>query len=214
MLPSILSAEMDYLQETLGPDASPDLRAALEKKLGSLPELEQLEKVTRILMCGMVADERVGELIFAAWEYLCERDLWSFKFESLDQYRQLISYQDTVKPIIQRFKKSDRIKLASISTIEKHWHTAIHQTIPEPLTPQHWSKHLLFLLASLSKHTSRENAIVLLEESIYHRPSRSRQRPDLMASDVERVLKNLSNSSRCTTPLSSGMYSAGLFWLF
>lgn len=199
---------MDCLQETLGADASPDLRAALEKRLSNLPELEQLDTVTRILMTGTVADEKVGELIFVAWEYLCEQDLWSFKFESLDQYRQLIGYRDTVKPIIQRFKKSDRIKLASIGTIEKHWHTAIHQTIPKPFTPQHWSKHLLFLLASLSKHTNKDDAITLLEESIRHRPSRSRQRPDLMASDVERVLKNLSNSS------SPGMYSAILFWLF
>ncbi|KAJ5472783.1 hypothetical protein N7530_006784 [Penicillium desertorum] len=198
----MLLPEMEYLRETLGPDAPTDLRAALKKRLENLSELEQLDTVTQILMSGTAADEKLSELIFAAWEYLCEQHLWSFKFESLEQYRQLISYRDTVKPIIQRFKKSDRIKVASVSTIEKHWQTSIYQAIPKHLAPQHWSKPLLFLLSSLSKHKSRDDAIALLKESIHNRPTRSRQKPELMASDVERVLKSISISNQYTTHLS------------
>lgn len=208
---------MELLRQTLGNSRSIDVREALEAHLKDLPVLQQLDLLTELLTASSEVDERFSEVIYAAWGHICENDLWSFKYESLEQYRQFISYGDLVRPILQRFKRSDRAKFTSISVIEQYWGMPVTEVIPEPMAPRSWSKHLLSLLASLSREISRDEAISLLAASIRQRPQRSRHVSHLIPSDVQRVLDRIScsngskNVSLCDdiSPWSFDVDSAG-----
>ncbi|KAH8696319.1 hypothetical protein BGW36DRAFT_298441 [Talaromyces proteolyticus] len=196
---------MEVFQHFITVYPSASAREILEECLKDISEIQQLDIVTGILNIGANTDERLAELVHAAWEHLCDNDLWSFGYESLEQYRHLISYRDTIRPIIQRFKKSNKTKFTSVNIIEKQWNMPLAQVLPSDMAPESWSKHILVLLARLTKYKVREDAIALLEDSIKQRPPRSRNIHNLMASDVSRVLQNLaipnrnpSCSSHCT----------------
>ncbi|KAB8077172.1 hypothetical protein BDV29DRAFT_168894 [Aspergillus leporis] len=184
---------MEILRQSINDNPSVDVRELLERELKGLPDVMQLELLTGILTTGAEVDEKLAELVHTAWTQVCEKSLWSLKYESLEQYRQLITYQDAVRPIIRRFKKSDRAKAASLKIIEQNWKLSVDQVIPRCATPRSWSKHLLFLLATLSRKKGREEAVRLLETSMNQRPHKSRQTRCLMASDVQRVLGDLSD---------------------
>ncbi|KAF9886005.1 hypothetical protein FE257_012186 [Aspergillus nanangensis] len=172
--------------------SSEGVSTILDERLRGLSDLRQLDVLTDILTGISEVDERSAELVYAAWTKLYEGSLWAFKYESLDQYRQLISYRDTVRPILRRFKKSDRSKASSMQTIERSWKQPVAQVIPHRIRPSAWSKHLLFTLATLSRIKPRQEAVMLLEASVNNRPPRSRQTSNLMASDVNRVLEQVS----------------------
>ncbi|KAI9043780.1 uncharacterized protein KD926_002670 [Aspergillus affinis] len=182
----------------------------LVESLKGQSNLQQLEILTEIFTAGAVTDERFAETVYTAWEYLLQNDLWSFKYESLEQYRQLISYRDIIKPILQRFKRSDRSKLVNMQIIQENWSLQIHQVVPPSMAPASWSKHLLDLLAILSRTIKcKEQALDLLKKGIRERPRRSRLGSTLLASDVERVLRDLPLVNRARKSYSSGTY-AGL----
>lgn len=185
-------------------DSGLDIRDRLEEALSGLPELKQLELLTEVLTGSAVVDDRFAELVYTSWEYICRLNLWSYRFDSLQQYRQLISYREVIRPIIERFKKSDRAKFSSLETIQHQWGLPVAEVLPQHMAPKSWSKHLLFLLAILSKHKTRQEAIELLEESITQRPRRSRQTRTLMPSDVRRALESLSIPTRSSTRSSTG----------
>ncbi|KAL5363530.1 hypothetical protein BJX96DRAFT_187049 [Aspergillus floccosus] len=182
---------MEVIRQIIAEDKSSSAQEIIERQLSGLSEVKQLDLLTEVLTISPEVDERFAELIYVAWCHLCERNLWCFKFESLEQYRRLIGYQDTVRPIIQRFKRSDRAKFTSMSLIEKNWNVPATEAIPSYLAPKTWSKHILFLLAALSKEKPREEAVLLLKASINQRPHRSRHSSTLIASDVQRVLGKL-----------------------
>jgi hypothetical protein len=190
---------MEILSQSINQNPLVDVRELLEQQLRRLPDVMQLELLTEILTISAEVDEKFAELVHTAWAQVCELNLWSLKYESLEQYQQFITYQDAVRPIIRRFKKSDRAKAASLNTIKQNWKQSVDQLIPKCLAPRSWSKHLLFLLATLSRKKRKEDAIQLLEESVSQRPLKSRQTHSLMASDVQRVLGDLSTSKADNT---------------
>ncbi|PWY67653.1 hypothetical protein BO94DRAFT_478745 [Aspergillus sclerotioniger CBS 115572] len=161
---------------------------ALRSTLAGCSDLQQLEILTDVLLVSPSVDERLAEVISASWDYLCDQHLWSLKYESLQHFRQIISYSKTVKPIISRFKKSDRKKMSCLEIVNQNWGRAPSEVIPPDLAPITWSKHLLCLLATLSKRQSSDQAVPLLQQSIRERPRRSRQQKGLIASDVQRAI--------------------------
>ncbi|PYI24167.1 hypothetical protein BO99DRAFT_321964 [Aspergillus violaceofuscus CBS 115571] len=182
---------MEIMRSYFAQTSCTSARQVLQDALREMPELAQLEAITEILTQSAVLDENVSELIDAAWSYLCENDLWSFKYESMDQYRQLINYREMVKPIIQRFRRSDRAKFASVSLIERNWGVSLKNSLPQEFRPRAWSKHMLCLLSQLSTHCSHEDALRRLRKSMEERPRRSRHTSTLIASDVQRVLDRM-----------------------
>ncbi|RAK78433.1 uncharacterized protein BO72DRAFT_457888 [Aspergillus fijiensis CBS 313.89] len=183
---------MEHIRKSLCARSTVDARDLLAEELEGQPELCQLEILTEVFNAGIVADERLAEIIHVGWEHMLRNDLWTFKYESLEQYRQLISYRETILPILQRFKRSDRAKAINMRIIMDQWKSPIHQVIPAHMAPTSWSKHLLSLLATLSQSLqSTDEAVSLLKKSIHQRPRRSRQGCTLMPSDVERVLRSL-----------------------
>ncbi|KAE8384120.1 hypothetical protein BDV23DRAFT_177301 [Aspergillus alliaceus] len=193
---------MELLRLARTNDLSADVKGMLAQALGGLTELRQLDIITEILTGATVVDDKVAEMVYTAWEYLCHSNLWCYRYESLGEYRRLICYQDIIRPIIQRFKKSDRAKVSSMETIQYQWGLPVAQVLPQHITPKSWSKHLLFLLATLSKHKTRQDAIALLEKSISQRPARSRHTYMLMPSDVRRALEVSSIYTRYTASSS------------
>lgn len=192
---------MEVLQQTINDNPSLDVKQALEEQLRGMPDLERLELLTEILTAGSTMNQRFAELIYAAWTHICGNNLWSFKYDSLEQYRQLVSYRDTISPIIARFKRSDRAKASSIGLIERNWKVPIVHVLPREMIPDSWSKHLLFLLGVLSRKKGREEAAMLLAASVKNRPHQSRHQNSLIASDVQRVLDDLA--------AREGMYHSG-----
>ncbi|PYH86315.1 hypothetical protein BO82DRAFT_428752 [Aspergillus uvarum CBS 121591] len=180
---------MDSVQKGL-PDLSSEIpQRTLEHILSSEPITNHLDILTNILRQGATVDERVGALIHAAWEHVRREELWSSRFDSLDHYRQFIGFEELVKPVLRRHKRSDRSKQLSARMIAQHWNSPFHLVLPETLRPPFWSKHLLNSLASLSRLKPLPDAIHLLQESVKKRPRRGRTQPHLLASDIERVLE-------------------------
>ncbi|THC90055.1 hypothetical protein EYZ11_010485 [Aspergillus tanneri] len=170
-------------------DLSP--ASVLDSILESTAESQHLDILTDILTVGSEVDERVGAFITAAWDYTCRNSLWSFKYDNLNDYRKAINYVDIVRPIIQKHRRSDRAKHLSLQTILRNWKTSPTSVTPRDLRPTFWSKHLLTLLAKLSKKKSLDESRALLQESVRHRPQRGRSRSQIIASDVQRVLDQL-----------------------
>ncbi|PWY69125.1 hypothetical protein BO70DRAFT_322935 [Aspergillus heteromorphus CBS 117.55] len=185
---------MDLAQSLCVQAPTANARYILQEALRNMTEVAQLEVITEIFTASKAFDEGICELVDAAWTHLCKNNLWSFKYESIERYRKLICYQEIVEPIIKRFRRSDRAKLMSLSTIERSWQRPLEQILPEVLRPQAWSKHMLSVLAQLSTHCSLEHAVALLQDSIDQRPPRSRHTQTLIASDVQRALKKLRGS--------------------
>ena len=199
---------MEQIKESLCTRPATKPQEILAEGLEGQSELQQLETLTEIFTAGAVTDERFAETINAAWEHLLQSDLWSIKYESLEQYRQLISYRDIVKPILQRFKRSDRSKLVNMQIIQENWCFPIHQVVPPFMAPISWSKHLLDLLAIISRTIKcKEHALDLLKKSIKERPRRSRQGSTLLPSDVDRVLKDLPLVNRARKSHSLGTHT-------
>lgn len=200
---------MEHIRKSLCARSTVDARDLLAEELEGQPELCQLEILTEVFNAGIVADERLAEIIHVGWEHMLRNDLWTFKYESLEQYRQLISYRETILPILQRFKRSDRAKAINMRIIMDQWKSPIHQVIPAHMAPTSWSKHLLSLLATLSQSLqSTDEAVSLLKKSIHQRPRRSRQGCTLMPSDVERVLRSLPSVTLARRRLPLGTYTS------
>jgi hypothetical protein len=183
---------MDYFANKL--TGSPD--AFIEALLKSRPEHTHLEILTDILTQSSGIDERVASFINSAWNWVCYHHLWTTSYESLGDYRKAIGYAETVRPIIQRHKKSELAKLSNCQTILRHWRVPFDQALPSDLRPSMWSKHLLSLIAGLSKRRSHSESIALLRASMTRRPGRGRNKQQLIASDVQRVLDMAVNKRR------------------
>ncbi|PYI27671.1 hypothetical protein BP00DRAFT_450006 [Aspergillus indologenus CBS 114.80] len=180
---------MDSVQKGLSDVSTESPQLTLEHILSAEPITNHLDILTNILRQGATVDERVGALIHAAWEHVRREELWSSRFDSLDQYRQFIGFEELVKPVLRRHKRSDRSKQLSARMIAQHWDGPFHLVLPETLRPPFWSKHLLNSLASLSRLKPLPEAVHLLQESVKKRPRRGRTQPHLLASDIERVLE-------------------------
>ncbi|PYH93169.1 hypothetical protein BO71DRAFT_355815 [Aspergillus ellipticus CBS 707.79] len=171
------------------PESNPE--QAIEIFLASHPAQKHLDLLTEILTQSSSIDERVAALIHGAWYHVCRNNLWCPRYGSLDEYRQSIDYSSVVKPILQRHKKSDRAKQLSSQIILRQWSVHYTMAIPEAFRPLFWSKHLLTLMAALSKAKPLPEALELLQKSVRARPHRGRSRPQLVPSDIQRVLDKL-----------------------
>lgn len=166
-----------------------DPHQVLTDLLHTRPQTAHLDILTDIITRGTDADEQLAALISAAWERVCIDNLWSYRFENVSQYREAINYAGQVRPVILRHKKSDQAKRFSNELILRSWGRATQDLLPEDLRPPFWSKHLLTLVATLSKHCPLPEALAHLEDGIHNRPPKSRNKPYLLASDVQRVLR-------------------------
>ncbi|KAF5855175.1 hypothetical protein ETB97_009759 [Aspergillus alliaceus] len=182
---------MDLL---FGSNHSPE--NALHTFLESLPAHSHLDSLTEILTLATDTDERVAEFMDVVWQHICRNSLWSSKYNNFQDYCDAIDYNCTVWPVIQRHKKTDRAKRISAQTILRQWNVPVHSAIPVNLQPPFWSKHLLSLIATLSRHTTLDEACVLLRTSVGQRPRRGRNHHLLLASDVQRVLDHLNVSRK------------------
>ncbi|PYH74559.1 uncharacterized protein BO88DRAFT_448370 [Aspergillus vadensis CBS 113365] len=142
---------METLRQTIIEKPLSSASEILEQQLDGLSEVKQLDPLTELLTIGHEADERMAEVIYAAWCHLCEKDLWSIQYDNLEQYRRVIGYYDIIRPIIRRFKRSDREKFSNMDLIESNWNAPVTEVIPSHIAPQSWSNHMLSLLATLSK---------------------------------------------------------------
>ncbi|CAG8155247.1 unnamed protein product [Penicillium nalgiovense] len=175
-------------------DASNDTEypeAFIATLLRDKPEHKHLDVLTEFLTRSSEIDERVASSISAAWHWICQNDLWSTRYESLSEYRKTIGYTETVRPIVQRYKKSELAKRSSMQTIFRYWKVPYDKALPISTRPLTWRKHLLSLIACLSKHRGHLESVLLLQESMKNRPERGRTRNRLMASDVQRALETL-----------------------
>ncbi|PYH88573.1 hypothetical protein BO71DRAFT_403741 [Aspergillus ellipticus CBS 707.79] len=184
-----MEAGLDLIGTTvLRDDDKASIPEILKSSLDSYCDLQRLDIITNILTASPSVDDRIAEIINASWEYLCDYGLWSLRYESLQQFRQFISYSENILPIIKRFKKSDKKKLACLGMVKRNWSLSGSEVLPPDIAPINWSKHLLSLLSALSKWQTREQAVLSLRETIQQRPKRSRQQKGLIASDIQRVL--------------------------
>lgn len=183
---------MDLIAQNLSSNLDGNPETFIATLLNEEPENTHLDVLTGLLTQSSGIDERVASCINAAWNWICRNDLWTTRYESLSDYRKAIGYAETVRPIVQRHKKSEQAKRSSIQTILRHWRVPFDKALPEDTQPAIWSKHLLSLIASLSKHRSHSESIALLQNSMRRRPERGRNRHRLMASDVQRVLDMIS----------------------
>ncbi|KAJ5457291.1 hypothetical protein N7530_012565 [Penicillium desertorum] len=182
---------MDHAARDLSSDTEYSSEAFIATLLRGKPEHKHLDVLTELLTRSSEIDERVASSISAAWHWLCQNDLWSTRYESLSEYRNAIGYTETVRPIVQRHKKSELAKRSSIQTIFRYWKIPYDKALPINTRPLTWSKHLLSLIACLSKHRGHLESVSLLEECMKNRPERGRTRNRLMASDVQRALDTL-----------------------
>ncbi|RAK71066.1 uncharacterized protein BO72DRAFT_464125 [Aspergillus fijiensis CBS 313.89] len=159
--------------------------------LQSYPVEEHLDVLTDVLTRGTTIDEQAAALISAAWDHVRQSQIWSTRFGSLEEYSQSIDYNNLVSPVLLRHSKSDRAKQLSARLIWQNWRTSYVSALPSELQPPFWSKHLLSLLAALSKASRLTEAVDLLHKSMKQRPARSRKYPYLMASDVNRALQTI-----------------------
>lgn len=182
---------MDLIARNISSDLGGNPEIFIATLLKEKPEHRHLDVLTELLTQSSGIDERVASIISAAWYWICQNDLWSTRYESLGDYRKAIGYAETVRPIVQRHKKSELAKRSSTQTIFHCWKVSFDKAFPEETRPVIWSKHLLSLVASLSKHRNHSESIALVEDSMKRRPDRGRNTHRLMASDVQRVLDTL-----------------------
>ncbi|KAL2695141.1 hypothetical protein AAEP93_003894 [Penicillium crustosum] len=182
---------MDHVAQSFSSDIEYSSESFIATLLHEKPEHKHLDVLTDLLTKSSEIDERVASSISAAWDWICQNDLWSTRYESLGDYRKAIGYTETVKPIVKRHKKSELAKRSSIQTIFRYWKIPFDKALPIHTRPLTWSKHLLSLTACLSKHLNHLDSLSLLEESMKNRPERGRNRNRLMASDVQRALETL-----------------------
>ncbi|CAI7577905.1 unnamed protein product [Penicillium discolor] len=182
---------MDHVARSFSGDIEYSSESFIATLLHGKPEHKHLDVLTDLLTKSSEIDERVASSISAAWHWICQNDLWSTRYESLGDYRKAIGYTETVRPIVQRHKKSELAKRSSTQTIFRYWKIPFDKALPIHTRPLTWSKHLLSLTACLSKHLNYLDSLSLLEESMRNRPERGRTRNRLMASDVQRALETL-----------------------
>ncbi|KAJ5355647.1 hypothetical protein N7517_010256 [Penicillium concentricum] len=182
---------MDPVARNLSSDIEYSSEAFIATLLHGKPEHQHLDVLTDLLTRVSDVDERVASSISAAWQWICQNDLWSTRYESLSDYRRAIGYTETVRPIVQRHKKSELAKRSSTQTIFRYWQVPFDEALPPNTRPLTWSKHLLSLIACLSKHRNHLDSLSLLDESMKNRPERGRNKNRLMASDVQRALETL-----------------------
>lgn len=110
---------MELLRLISAHDPALGIKKRLAEALSGIPESRQLEMLTGFLAEAAVTDDNFAESVYAAWEYICRLNLWCCRHDSLEQYCQLVSYQDIIQPIIDRFTKSDGSKMSSVETIQQ-----------------------------------------------------------------------------------------------
>lgn len=185
------SSSQSLLADFLTDGTQIEAKRFLCSELEVLPDHAKLSIVTDILTQSLPTNERLQELIVAAWNYACERGLWSLEYESIAHFRKLVSYHENIRPVIAQYNKTMKSKGVSLQRIEDNWGISINLCFPAVMNPPFWSKHLLATLAVLSKHLDLAVSINLLQEEAMERPRRSRNSSHLLASDVERVIDRL-----------------------
>lgn len=182
---------MDLITRSILSDLGDSPEVFIATLLKGTPEDRHLDILTELLTHSSGIDERVASFITAAWNWVCQNDLWSVRYESLGDYREAIGYTETVQPIVRRHKRSELAKQSSCQTIFRCWKVPFRRAFSEDIRPVIWSKHLLSLMACLSRHRSHSESVILIQESMKTRPDRGRNRSRIMASDVQRVLDKI-----------------------
>jgi len=170
-------------------------RTALNAYLQTFPHAEQLEILTNILSQYTGMDERVAAVISSIWDYICDNQIWVSKYQSLVDYQAEIHFNDLIEPIVKRHRGIERKKSTSRRIILQYWRLPVQVVLPASIHPPFWSKHLLALLAALSKVRDAAQAAELLADIISSRPRKGRNQPYLMANDVQRLLDGISGTS-------------------
>lgn len=170
-------------------------RTALNAYLQTFPHAEQLETLTNILSQYTGMDERVAAVISSIWDYICDNQIWVSKYQSLVDYQAEIHFNDLIKPIVKRHRGIERNKSTSRRIILQYWKLPVQVVLPVSIHPPFWSKHLLALLAALSKVRDASQAAELLAGSLRSRPRRGRNQTYIMANDVQRLLDGISGTS-------------------
>ncbi|EKV16862.1 hypothetical protein PDIG_17780 [Penicillium digitatum PHI26] len=102
---------MDHVVQSLSSDMECSSEEFIATLLHGKPEHQHLDVLTDLLTKTSEIDERVASSISAAWHWICQKDLWSTRYESLSDYRKAIGYTETRK---------DQVSKQSFATGEFH----------------------------------------------------------------------------------------------
>ncbi|KAJ5628497.1 hypothetical protein N7490_010725 [Penicillium lividum] len=119
------------------PEGTPE--AFIATLLNKLPQQQHLEVLTELLTQSSEIGERIASFINAACEWIFQIHLWTGEYESLDHYRKAIRYTETVRPIVQRHKRSELAKRSYSKTILRHWAVPFEQALPADVQPSVWT---------------------------------------------------------------------------
>ncbi len=74
----------------------------LRRLLLPLSPVQQLSKLLDLFQIVNHSEEHMVELVSGAWDYLQVNKLWSVRYATLEDLKQAISYDTTVKLMLER----------------------------------------------------------------------------------------------------------------
>ena len=83
----------------------------LDELMWQRGEREQLDVLTSLVMQAVEMDERAAEVVAAAWGCIEREELWRVRYDSLQQLQELLEFEGTVRPLVERATKTERQKL-------------------------------------------------------------------------------------------------------
>ncbi|KAI5791057.1 hypothetical protein EDC01DRAFT_630532 [Geopyxis carbonaria] len=181
-------------------------QSALTDMLHNHSPKEQLEMITNILLTVPEMDEAITEITSIAYECVMEAELWKLQYPSLGEFHQLIDYDATIQPLIQRNAINHAKKQKILENIEALWGCSLDTVISIDIMPPTPGEHLLrdnLKMArscpepSIAKRIFEESYLRRMNSQVNRKPGSKRK--VLTRADV----KNAIHSQRETAGVSS-----------
>lgn len=159
--------------------------------------VERLELPVSIATAGIEINDRGAKIISLAWATLKENKLWRIKYYHIVILESNIGFQQNILLIIKRHDTSDQRKLKDVKQIGCRRKMDFPEAFPFNIQSSRWSKHLLTLLARLSRYVDCDTCVNLLCNAIKNRQStitlrnRTRSSSHLTAADIYRALNKV-----------------------
>ena len=187
---AIRSAPLDQISSILHTNLTPLSASSTRLRLDT----------TLSILDRMLSDcEDATATISTIWQYIEETHIWEPHYSTLIEFKESISYDDVIQPILTTSATEYARKANLTRHIESAWGKPLNQLFGSKLTPKRFSHLLIRELANLSKiRPIFDEAFALLKSEVracWKSQTTLSKSNTILATDVKAVLARIQRST-------------------
>ncbi|KAF8251995.1 hypothetical protein K440DRAFT_666553 [Wilcoxina mikolae CBS 423.85] len=174
---------------------------ALEKRFAHIGRDEEFIQLLELLDQHLKRNEQNTEMIATCWQRITARQLWKTQHADFTDFENAVQYNETIKPVIDKWNNIQYRNNLSLNTIRKQWGRSLLDIIPPSRMPPQPSKNFLDRMAYLSQICPVDAVLHYLKEAPQAR-KQMKLNPYLLPSDISWAIQKC-KAETAQSPLSA-----------